>query len=190
MLKKLAVPFMTLAMAAFGCSSSTTPSGTGGNGGGAAGAGGAGGAAGAAGGTGGAGGALVTDAAAELTYAVTLTGIMEFGTDGAAVLGTGSATVMLNPNTGAVSVTGTYANLTGAATSAHIHGLATPPASANIIVPLTVTSGTPPTSGTISGTGTLTAAQITGMEGGMTYINIHTAANPNGEIRGNINAAP
>jgi hypothetical protein len=186
MLKKLAVPFMTLAMAAFGCSSSTTPSGTGGSGGGAAGAGGAGGAA----GTGGAGGALVTDAAAELTYAVTLTGIMEFGTDGATVLGTGSATVMLNPNTGAVSVTGTYANLTGAATAAHIHGLATPPASAAVIVPLTATSGTPPTSGTISGSGTLTPAEIIGMEGGMTYINIHTAANPNGEIRGNINAAP
>ena len=35
MLKKLAVPFLTLALATLGCSSSTTPNGTGGSGGGA-----------------------------------------------------------------------------------------------------------------------------------------------------------
>ena len=50
MLKKLAVPFLTLSIAAFGCSSSTTPTpGTGGTSGGTAGA--AGGSAGHAGGT-------------------------------------------------------------------------------------------------------------------------------------------
>ena len=51
---------------------------------------------------------------------------------------------------------------------------------------LTATAGTPDTSGTLTGGGTLTADQITGMLAGMTYLNIHTTAHSGGEIRGNI----
>jgi hypothetical protein len=180
MLKKLAAPFLTLTMmAAFGCSSSSTPTpGTGGAGGTATGgAGGAGGAAGA--GSGGNGGAGAT-----VTYQVTLDGPQDSLPN---VTGTGMATVTLNTTTGAVSVSnGTYTGLTGAATMAHIHGPAAPGVSAGVIVPLTVTAGTPVTSGTFGGTGTLTTVQIGYMTSGMTYLNIHTADNTSGEIRGNI----
>ena len=34
------------------------------------------------------------------------------------------------------------------------------------------------------------AALIAGIEGGMTYFNIHTTAFPGGEIRGQLNAVP
>ena len=200
MLKKVAVPLMFLSLgvlsvgiSSIGCSSSSSPSdgGTGGSTatGGAAGGtatGGAGGAAtGGAGGaaTGGAGGAATGGAGglALKTYSVILNGAME-GPD-AGTSATGTATVTLNTVTGDVSVDGTFTGLTGPATVAHIHGLATPPAAAGVIVPLTVTMAT---SGTLTGSGTLTATQNAGMQAGMTYLNIHTALHPNGEIRGNI----
>jgi hypothetical protein len=93
--------------------------------------------------------------------------------------------VMLNQTTGAVTVTGSFTGLTGAATAAHIHGLATPPAAAAVLLTLTPTAAT---DGTLMGSGTLNPTDVTGMIAGMTYLNIHTAANPAGEIRGDINA--
>jgi hypothetical protein len=42
------------------------------------------------------------------------------------------------------------------------------------------------TSGTLTGTLTLDAAQLTALLEGRTYVNIHTANNPGGEIRGQI----
>ena len=187
MLKKVAVPLMFLSLGVFavgissiGCSSSSSPSdgGTGGTGTGGTATGGAGGAA-----TGGAGGLAAGGAGGLVlkTYSVILNGAME-GPD-AGTTATGAATVTLNTATGAVTVDGTFTGLTGNATAAHIHGLATPPATAPVIVPLTATMAT---SGTLTGSGTLTSAQITGMIAGMTYLNIHTALHPGGEIRGNI----
>jgi CHRD domain len=230
MLKKLAVPFLTLAVATFGCSSSTTPStGSGGAGGtssggaaggaaghasggaaggasggaaggasggaaGGASGGAAGGVAGTAGhggagglGVGGLGGGAIDAGASTIKmYAVTLNGPLE-GLP--TVTGTGTATVTLDTVSGAVTVTGTYTGLTGAAMSAHIHGPALPGATAGIVVTLVVTPGTPATGGTISTSpgATLTPALVTDMLTGMTYLNIHTAANTGGEIRGNIN---
>jgi hypothetical protein len=55
--------------------------------------------------------------------------------------------------------------------------------SAPILVPLQQTGGT---AGTVSGTGTLTPAQVTDMQNGMMYVNVHTSTYPNGEIRGQI----
>ena len=213
MIKKLAVPFLTLAMATFGCSSSTTPT-TGGGGaggtstggaaggasggaaggasGGAAGhasggaAGGAsGGAAGGAGGTaaGGIGGTVEVDGGVIKVYQnVVLDAAMDMVDSGTA---TGTATVTLNETTGAVSVSGTFSGLSGPATMAHIHGLETSPGvgNENVIVPLVATAAT---SGTLTGSGTLTPAEVTGMLAGLTYLNIHTAAHSGGEIRGNI----
>jgi hypothetical protein len=217
MLKKLAVPFLTLAMATFGCSSSTTPT-TGGGGaggtstggaaggasggaaggasGGAAGgasggaAGGASGgaaghAAGGAGGTaaGGAAGGLEVDGGVIKVYQnVVMDSAMDMVDAGAAM---GTATVTLNETTGAVSVSGTFSGLTGPAMAAHIHGLETAPGvgNENIIVTLVATAAT---SGTLTGSGTLTPAEVTGMLAGLTYLNIHTALHSAGEIRGNI----
>jgi hypothetical protein len=42
----------------------------------------------------------------------------------------------------------------------------------------------------ITGTATLTDAQVASLEAGQWYFNIHTAAIPGGEIRGQLKAAP
>ena len=120
-------------------------------------------------------------------YNVTLDGPMDgFGAD-SGVVGTGAATVTLNTVTGDVTVNGTFTGLTGPPTMAHIHGLATPPATAGVIVTLTATpNSTVNTTGTLTGAGTLNATNLAGMLNGQTYLNIHTTAHPGGEIRGNI----
>jgi hypothetical protein len=71
----------------------------------------------------------------------------------------------------------TYSGLTGAATAAHFHGPAESGKNAGIVVPLS-----PPTS-PIKGTATLTDAQQADLMAGKWYANVHTAANPQGEIR-------
>jgi hypothetical protein len=77
----------------------------------------------------------------------------------------------------------TYSGLSANATAAHIHGPAVTTNSADVLVPLNNPSGT---SGTISGTATLTPVQMAFLLAGQTYINIHTTANPGGELRGQI----
>ena len=101
-------------------------------------------------------------------------------------LGTGLCTITMDDVTGAVSVTGSFSGLGTSATLAHIHGLAAPGVNAGIIVTLTETGGT---SGSVFGSGTLTPAEVTGMLGGLTYINIHSMAIGTGEIRGQITAS-
>lgn len=117
-------------------------------------------------------------------FPVTLSGAFEVPP--VATGGSGSCTVTLDDVTGAVSVSGSFTGLTSNATLAHIHGLAAAGANAGVIVTLTETGGT---SGTVSGAGVLTPAQITGMLGGLTYVNIHTSINGGGELRGQIMAA-
>jgi hypothetical protein len=101
--------------------------------------------------------------------------------------GFGLATVTLNTVTGDVSVSGTFQDLLANVQAAHIHGLAPVGVNAGVILGLQLT-GT--TTGTISGMGTLTAAQVQGMIEGRTYINVHTTQHPGGEIRGQVVPAP
>lgn len=83
-------------------------------------------------------------------------------------------------------------NLSGPVTEAHIHGPADANSIANPIVTLTVSSTA--TSGvvvagsfTTTGNATINIAQLLAhMEAGNAYVNVHTAANPNGELRGQI----
>jgi hypothetical protein len=77
----------------------------------------------------------------------------------------------------------TFAHLTGAATAAHIHD-GVKGKSGPVLFPLCG----PCTSG-VHGTTTLTAAQITAMMNRKYYVNVHTAKNPGGEIRGQITRA-
>jgi len=100
--------------------------------------------------------------------------------------GQGFCTITLDDVAGTVSVTGSFSGLSTTATAAHIHGLAGPGVNAGIIIGLTETGGT---SGTISGGGALTPAEVTGMLGGLTYVNVHTTMHGGGEIRGQITAA-
>lgn len=71
-------------------------------------------------------------------------------------------------------------DLTGPAVAAHIHEGA-PGVAGGIIIPLTVSGGS------ISGTtAPLTQEQVTKLQNGSYYVNVHTGTNPLGEIRGQI----
>ncbi|MCX6928959.1 MAG: TIGR03118 family protein [Verrucomicrobia bacterium] len=76
-----------------------------------------------------------------------------------------------------------FSGLSGPATLAHIHAPADATHSTGPLIPLTVASAT---SGTISGTTTITPDQLAYILNGMAYVNIHTGNNPGGEIRGQI----
>lgn len=97
--------------------------------------------------------------------------------------GKGSATASLDTATKMLTWTVTYSGLTP--TAAHIHGPAAPGANAGVLVPL----GNPPFPNPIKGSATLTDAQISDLEGGQTYINLHTADNKGGELRGQLQRA-
>jgi len=88
----------------------------------------------------------------------------------------GSATVTVDGKKATWSVT--YSGLTPAA--AHIHCGAAAGANAGVAVPLT--AGPSP----MSGSGEMTEAQLADLAAGKCYINIHTAANKGGEIRGQL----
>lgn len=98
--------------------------------------------------------------------------------------GTGTLTGRLYPDTHAFTYTLAYIGLTGPATAAHIHGPAVAGANAGVLVPFSSTA-----SGA-TGTVTLTDAQQDALVAGKTYTNVHTAANPGGEIRGQIARVP
>jgi len=74
----------------------------------------------------------------------------------------------------------TFAKLTGPATAAHIH-MAAKGKSGAIVVPLCG----PCTSG-MTGTATITAAEMSAFKKHLLYVNVHTTKNPNGEIRGQL----
>ena len=89
-----------------------------------------------------------------------------------------------------------FTNLTGAATSLHIHGPAAVGATASPLFNLATVhfpAPVPATGGLIFGSVVYSPAQATSLLAGLNYVNVHTVANPNGEIRGQLirqNAAP
>ncbi len=99
--------------------------------------------------------------------------------------GTGSGTFMLAGNQLTLNVT--YRGLSGTATAAHIHGPATTEQATGVLIDLSpFNGGAFGAAGSLSGTVTLTAAQLASVVDGLTYVNIHTPANGGGEIRGQI----
>ena len=74
-----------------------------------------------------------------------------------------------------------YSGLTGPATAAHFHGPAESGKNAGVEVAIPNAGSSP-----VEGSATLTDAQATDLVGGKLYINFHTAANPGGEIRGQV----
>ncbi len=97
----------------------------------------------------------------------------------------GTVEANLNKQTSELSWTVTYTGLSGPLTGAHFHGPAMAGANAGVVVPITGNMTSP-----IRGVATLTAAQVADLVAGKWYVNLHTAANPNGEIRGQIPARP
>ena len=93
--------------------------------------------------------------------------------------GTGSAKVALDGMV--LTWTITYSGLTGPVTAGHFHGPAAPGVNAGVVVPFTGSLASP-----ITGTATLTAAQVADVKAGLWYINLHTPTAPGGEIRGQV----
>jgi CHRD domain len=95
--------------------------------------------------------------------------------------GTGTADIDYDAATKKLSWKLTYSGLSGAATAAHFHGPAE--AGKNGGVALAIPNAT---SSPVEGSATLTDAQAADLVAGKLYINVHTAANPGGEIRGQV----
>lgn len=98
---------------------------------------------------------------------------------GANSKGSGDVMAMLEGKT--FTYTANYKDLSGPAVAAHFHDASAPGGDGPPIVP-TTNAGTSP----IKGTATLTDAQIADLNAGKVYFNVHTAANPGGEIRGTL----
>jgi hypothetical protein len=120
---------------------------------------------------------LSAASAATINFSATMSSASEVPPKTSA--GTGDALATLDTATKTLTYTVTFANLTGPATAAHFHGPAAAGTNSGVAVPL----GNNPTS-PIHGTATLTDAQIADLRAGKWYVNVHTAANPGGEIRG------
>jgi hypothetical protein len=95
----------------------------------------------------------------------------------------GTAAVNADPATRKLSWRVDYSGLSGPAIGAHIHCGAPPGGNAGIAVPL----GTPPNlASPLEGSGTMTDAQLQQLQAGLCYVNVHTAKNKPGEIRGQL----
>lgn len=80
-----------------------------------------------------------------------------------------------------------WTGLSDSASMAHFHGPALAGVNADVLAPLTiVTNGT---AGTAADTITASDALHTALLAGRVYYNIHTVANPDGEIRGQVNVS-
>lgn len=95
--------------------------------------------------------------------------------------GTGTADLNYDAASKKLSWTVTYSGLSGPATAAHFHGPAEVGKNAGVAVAIPNAAASP-----VKGEATLTEAQAADLLGGKYYINIHTAANPGGEIRGQV----
>lgn len=98
--------------------------------------------------------------------------------------GTGEVTATFDPATKRLSWTGRYSDLTGPVTAAHFHGPAKPGENAGVLVPVNAAASP------FSGEATLDDAKAADLEAGRLYVNLHTAANPKGEIRGQVTRTP
>ncbi|MEW6630901.1 MAG: CHRD domain-containing protein [Pseudomonadota bacterium] len=94
--------------------------------------------------------------------------------------GKGTATFTFDTTKKKLSWNVKYSGLSGPAVAAHIHGPAGMGENAPPVIPFKNLKSP------IKGSTTLTDAQAADLEAGKYYVNVHTAANKDGEIRGQI----
>ncbi len=94
--------------------------------------------------------------------------------------GTGTADVSFDTATKTLTWKVTYSGLTGPATMAHIHGPAAPGQNAPVVIAFKNPNSP------IEGSQVITDAQAADLAAGKLYINVHTAENKGGEIRGQL----
>jgi hypothetical protein len=120
-------------------------------------------------------------AGATIVYKAALNGASEVPAN--TTKGTGEVTATYDAATKTLSWNGTYSALTGPVTAAHFHGPAEPGKNAGVLVPA------PATTSPFMGTMQIDEAKAADLASGKVYFNVHTAANPSGEIRGQLEAA-
>jgi hypothetical protein len=96
------------------------------------------------------------------------------------VAATGTVTATYDTDSKKLTWKGSYSGLTGPATAAHFHGPAAAGKNAGVMVPIS------PSGPAFEGSATLNDAQAKALMDGELYVNIHTAANKAGEIRGQL----
>ena len=94
----------------------------------------------------------------------------------------GTADVTVDTDAKTVTWKVTSEGLSGDPTAAHIHGPAAEGENADPVIDMSAAI--------MDGSGEITDEQIADLEGGKYYVNVHTEANPDGEIRGQLMAAP
>jgi hypothetical protein len=94
----------------------------------------------------------------------------------------GEVSVLLEPESRIISWVAKFGGLSGPATAAHFHG----PAAAGANAPPIISVPAGLLSSPSIGVATLSPAQVDDLEAGKIYFNIHTAAHPGGEIRGQL----
>lgn len=148
------------------------------------------------------GGSKTTQPNTTVTYKATLSGANERPTPNSSTA-TGTWIGTLNTQTNVLTYTLNYTGLSANSTASHIHAQGDATTSAGVVLNFQSFAGATTafapgtTSGSAAGTvnlsgGTVTGLTITGdslrkaMDAGMAYVNVHTTANPGGEIRGQI----
>ena len=116
------------------------------------------------------------------TFKVALTGAQQVPPVETAA--TGTADLTYDPATRVVTWSVTYSGLSGPATMAHFHGPAAAGANGPPVIWLTQKGAA--VESPIKGEATLTPEQAQQFLAGEWYVNVHTAANPKGEIRGQV----
>ncbi len=112
-------------------------------------------------------------------FSVTLNGAAEVPATLSTATGSGSLTLANS----VLSCDFSFSNLLSPATAGHIHGPAGSTQNASPLIPFNVPSVS---TGTFSGSATLTSQQLLELVSGLTYANIHTTNYPGGEIRGQV----
>ncbi len=98
--------------------------------------------------------------------------------------GSGTVTATYDPATKVLTWEGSFSGLTGPATAAHFHGPAEPGKNAGVAIWISEKGKT--LDSPFKGSATLTDAQASDLQAGLMYVNVHTAANPGGELRGQL----
>jgi hypothetical protein len=123
-------------------------------------------------------------------FSATLSGADEVPAVTTTASGSATVNIITDSEVNEINYEVTYSGLSGDLAAAHIH-LGAVGANGGILLPLVI--GPSPFSGTLkeadltpTGSVTTFAQAIDAIRAGNTYVNLHTAANPGGEIRGQL----
>jgi hypothetical protein len=119
-------------------------------------------------------------ARADVGYSATLDGAQEVPPVVTPASGTAYMTL---DGGGILHYTVTYVGLLGTRTAAHFHGPALPGTNAAVVLAI---AGAGPTSDIIAGTWAIDATNLTRLNAGQLYLNIHSTVFAGGELRGQV----